>query len=225
MCLGLRVWHVETISDFEFRPPATSESSLAGKYFGSSLMTLEEEILSEHSRRQTDRIARWIGGDRQRYRELIGLLLHGEPVFTQRAAWIISVCHDAHPELIVPHLSRVLKKMQEPDVHDALKRNVVRLLQNCEIPESQLGTVASLCFDYLAALDTPVAIRANAMTVLLNISEREPDLKRELRTSIELMLPYCEPAIVSRARMVMKRLDKDLAQPSSSSQKKKARLS
>jgi hypothetical protein len=179
-------------------------------------MILEEEILKEHSRRQTDRIARWIGSDRRRYRELIELLLHGEPVITQRAAWILSICHDAHRHLILPHLPNILKKMQEPGVHAALKRNVVRSLQNCDIPQSQLGTVVSLCFDFLAALDTPVAIRANAMTVLLNISDREPDLKRELRTSIELMLPHCEPAIVSRARMVMKKLDRELTAPQSS---------
>jgi hypothetical protein len=107
----------------------------------------------------------------------------------------------------------LLKKMQEPGVHDALKRNVVGILQCCEIPQSQLGAIATLCFEYLNSPNTPTAIRVNAMTVLQRISEREPDLKRELRTSIELMLPFGTGAIWSRARKVMKQLEHESSPP------------
>jgi hypothetical protein len=91
-----------------------------------------------------------------------------------------------------------------------VKRNGVRILQCIEIPNSLLGTVASLCFDYLNSVDAPIAVKANSMTVLTRIAEREPDLKRELRDSIELMLPYAGPGIRAHARMVMKRLEADL---------------
>jgi len=175
-------------------------------------MDLETEILREHSKRQTVRIARWIGTDKKRYRQLLYLLLHGEPVVTQRAAWILSSCYDIHPPLITPWIPDLLKKMQEPDVHDALKRNVVRILQCCEIPSSQLGLVATLCFEYLGAPNTPIAIRVNAMSVLQRIAAREPDLKRELRTSIELMLPYGGPALYARAKAVMKQLEREISQ-------------
>ncbi len=174
-------------------------------------MNLEAEILKEHSKRQTVRIAQWIGSDRKRYRQLMDLLLRDDPVVTQRAAWILSSCYDIHPPLITPWIPALLKKMQEPDVHDALKRNVVRILQCCEIPPSQLGAITTLCFEYLGAPDTPIAVRVNAMTVLQRIAEREPDLKRELRTAIELMLPYGGGAICSRAKKVMKQLDKEIS--------------
>jgi hypothetical protein len=174
-------------------------------------MNLEEEILREHSKPQTIRIAKWIGKDRRRYRELMQLLLNGERLITQRAAWILIWCHDIDPQLITPWIPALLKKMQEPDVHDALKRNVVGILQCCEIPSSQLGKVATLCFDYLGAPETPIAVRCNAMTVLQRIADREPDLKRELKTAIELMLPYGGPAIQARARMVIKKLDAELS--------------
>jgi hypothetical protein len=174
-------------------------------------MNLETEILKEHSKRQTVRIARWIGTDQKRFRQLMDLLLHGDRIVTQRAAWILSSCYDIHPRLITPWIPALLKKMQEPDVHDALKRNVVRILQCCEIPSSQLGTAATLCFEYLGAPHTPIAIRVNAMTVLQRIAEREPELKRELRTSIELMLPYAGAALRARARRVMKELGTELS--------------
>ena len=171
-------------------------------------MDLETEILREHSKRQTVRIARWIGPDKRRFGELMGLLLHGDPIVTQRAAWILSSCYEFHPQLIKPWLPALLKKMQEPGVHDALRRNVVRLLSCADIPTSLLGKVVSLCFDYLNAVDTPIAVRVHAMTVLQKVAEREPDLGHELQTSLELMMPYVGPAVGARAKIVMKRLER-----------------
>jgi hypothetical protein len=169
-------------------------------------MDLETEILREHSKRQTVRIAQWIGPDKRRFRQLMELLLHGDRVMTQRAAWILTYCYESHPQLVTPWLSDLLKKMQEPDVHDALKRNVVRLLSCADIPTSLLGRVVSLCFEYLNSIDAPIAVKVHAMTVLQRVAQKEPDLKHELQASIELMIPYVGPAVQARARMVLKRL-------------------
>jgi hypothetical protein len=171
---------------------------------------LETEILREHSKRQTVRIARWIGPDKRRFRQLMELLLHGDRIITQRAAWILTYCYESHPQLVTPWLSDLFKKMQEPDVHDALKRNVVRLLACADIPRPLLGTVVSICFDYLNSVDTPIAVKANAMTVLQRISEQEPDLKHELQTSIELMMPYVGAALRARGKIVIKQLARDI---------------
>jgi hypothetical protein len=99
--------------------------------------------------------------------------------------------------------------MQEPDVHDALKRNVVRLLACVDIPKPLLGTITSLCFDYLNSVDAPIAVKVHSMSVLQKVAEKEPDLKRELQTSIELMIPYVGPACQARARIVIKQLARD----------------
>jgi hypothetical protein len=171
-------------------------------------LDLEAEILREHSKRQTVRIAQWIGADKKRFRQLMELLLHGEPIITQRAAWILSECSDHYPFLVIPWIPPLLKKMKEEGVHNALKRNVVRLLQCVDIPRAQLGPVASICFEYLNAADAPVAVKANAMTVLQKIAEREPDLTHELHTSIEIMLPHVGAALGARGKMVLKQLER-----------------
>jgi hypothetical protein len=171
-------------------------------------MDLREEILKEHSRRQATKIANWIGPDKRRFKQLMELFLKGEYRVTQRSAWIVGCCADRYPYLITPWLRAMIKRMQEPGVHGAVKRNVVRILQFVEIPKPLLGTVVSLCFDYLGSPDEAIAVRALSMTVLLNASQKEPDLKNELKSMIELMLPNAEPAIQARARHVLKRLDK-----------------
>ena len=172
-------------------------------------MDLEAEILKEHSKRQTVKIAKWIGPDKRRFRQLMELLLHGDRIVTQRAAWILSSCYEFHPQLVTPWLPDLIKKMQEPDVHDAVKRNVVRLLACTDIPQSLLGTVTSQCFDYLNSVDAPIAVKVHSMSVLQRVAEKEPDLKHELQASIELMIPYVGPACRARARIVIKQLARD----------------
>lgn len=172
-------------------------------------MDLETEILREHSKRQTVRIARWIGPDNRRFRQLMELLLHGDHIVTQRAAWILSSCYEFHPQLIPPWLPALLKKMREPGVHDALERNVVRILECIDIPKPLLGTVVSLCFEYLDSVDAPIAVKVHSMSVLQRVAEQEPDLKHELQTAIELMIPYVAPALRARGRMVIKQLARD----------------
>jgi hypothetical protein len=171
-------------------------------------MNLEAEILKEHSKRQSVKIAKWVGNDPKRFEELMNLFLRGEYRVTQRSAWIVGHCAENYPELITPWLKAMIAKTREPGVHDAVKRNVVRILQNIDIPTPLLGTIVSLCFDYLTAVDTPIAVKVFSMTVLANVAKRKPDLKRELKITLEHMLPYSRAALCARGRMVLKQLSK-----------------
>ncbi len=171
-------------------------------------VNLEAEILKEHSKRNSVRIARWIGGDARRFAQLMELLLRGEYRVTQRAAWIVSTCADSHPDLIGPWLKPMLKKMREPGVHNAVPRNVVRIFQFIEIPRPLMGETASACFAFLNDAQAPIAVKANAMTVLARIAQREPDLRHELELVVRQMVPYGGAAIQARAKQVLKMLER-----------------
>ncbi len=170
-------------------------------------MNLEAEILKEHSKRQTVKIEKWVGGDPKRFRRLMKLFLGEDYRVTQRSAWIVSRCADHHPALIRPWLPAMVKKMQEPGVHNAVPRNVVRMLQYVDIPRPILGRVMGQCFDYLASPGYPIAVRANAMTVLSNIANKHPAIRGEIRALIEQMLPHAGGGLLSRGRKVLKQLN------------------
>jgi hypothetical protein len=184
-------------------------------------MDLESEVLNVRLKRDTVRVANWIGSDRRRFKQLMALFLHGEYRVTQQSAWILGVCYDRYPRLITPWLPALVKRMQEPDVHVAVKRNVVRILQCADIPKALLGTVVSLCFDYINSYEVPIAVKAYSMTVLANAAEHEPALEHELKTSLELLLPSASPGIRSHARMVIERLEKIEKQKIASSKRKR----
>jgi len=86
-----------------------------------------------------------------------------------------------------------------------MQRNILRFLQDIEIPKRFYGIVTDRCF---ALMDTkePIAVRVFSMTVLANIAKQEPDLKKELRIAIEDQLPYASAGFLSRARKVLKGL-------------------
>jgi hypothetical protein len=171
-------------------------------------MDLELEILKEHSRHQAVRITHWIGEDETRFAALMKLFLSGEQRIVQRSAWIVSLCGEQHPALITPWLSKIVARAGETGVHNAVKRNSVRVLQFVEIPRRLQGRVANLCFDFLQNHTIPIAVKAFSMTVLVNIAKNEPDLKHEIGIVIEQMLPYGSAGIRSRAGKVLKQLSK-----------------
>jgi hypothetical protein len=133
------------------------------------------------------------------------VFLGNDPLLVQRSSWIVSICVETYPGLAAPWLKQLLRRTQDTGVHVAVKRNVVRLLQFVEIPRTLQGKVTNLCFDFLSAIDAPIAVKAFAMTVLANIAEEEPDLKQEIKLVIEEMLPYGSAGIQSRGKKILKR--------------------
>jgi hypothetical protein len=169
-------------------------------------MNLREEILKEHSKRQNLKIVKYVGNDQQRFDELVQLFLGSEYRITQRAAWAVSCCVEEHPDLIKKHLRKIILNLKNP-VHDAVKRNTVRLLQYIKIPEQLEGIVAATCFDFLNSKDEPIAVKAFSMTVLSKICKTHPELAHELKLTIETMLPYASAGILSRAKRILKELE------------------
>jgi hypothetical protein len=169
-------------------------------------MNLENEILREHSKRQVVKIAEWIGNDKRRFGQLMNLFLHGDYRTAQRSAWVVSCCGERHPQLVTPWLKAMIDRMQESGVHIAVKRNVFRILECIDIPESLLGTVVSACTRELESVDSAIAVKAYSMTILLNVAQKEPVLKHELQALIEQSLPNAGAGIRARATRVLNTL-------------------
>jgi hypothetical protein len=169
-------------------------------------MNLIKLILKEHSKANTNKIVEWVGKDPERFKELIDIFLTGAYRVTQRAAWPLSYCVDQHPGLIKPHLKKVLANLKKPGIHDAVKRNTLRFLQDIKIPKSLQGSAANMCFDYLSNPKEPIAIRVFSMTVLANLAKENPELKNEIIPIIEDQLPFGSAGFRSRGMKVLKAL-------------------
>ena len=148
-------------------------------------MKLREQLLKEHSKAATIRIVRWVGASQEHFDELFGLFLNDEYRVVQRAAWPMSYCVIAHPALIKKHFGKLLKNLSKPNIHDAVKRNTVRLLQDIDVPKKYQGQVMDICFRYIAAPNEAIAIKAFSLSVLARLSKQYPDIIPEIKLLIE----------------------------------------
>lgn len=170
-------------------------------------MEIESEIRALRSKQQVEKIIRWTGSDSKRFAQLMNFFLHGDEDISKRSAWVLGHCCERKPLLAKPWLNIMIKKMQEPNIHSAIPRNVMRILQYVEIPKSLKGTTVNVCFDYIANTKAGIAQQAFALTVLSNIAEKEPALMKELQVLVRQMLPYSTPAFHARAKKIFKNLD------------------
>jgi hypothetical protein len=169
-------------------------------------MELRALILREHSRAQTDKIVKYIDDNPERFAELVRIFLAGPYRVTQRAGWPLAYCVERHPELIKPHLKPILDHLKKPDIHDAVKRNTLRLLQFIDVPKRFHGRVADICFEFLQNKKEPIAVRCFSLTVLGSIAAANPELKQELAMIVEDQLPYATPGFAVRAKRVLQSL-------------------
>jgi len=166
-------------------------------------MDIRQALMAVHSKRQATAIVEFIGDDAQRFAELMKLFFAGEYRLTQCAAGIMGYCVELRPDLIRPYLPKLLDCLKRDDMHDAVKRNVVRLLQYIEIPRRLAGKVYSHCFDLIDDVCEPVAVRAFALTVAARVARSEPDLMNELRLIVRKHLPHTTAAFQKRAREIL----------------------
>jgi hypothetical protein len=173
-------------------------------------MNLRETILAEHSKAQTNKIIKWIGNNQKRFDELFNLFLNDEYRVIQRAAWPLSYCVISYPKLIQKHFSKLIKNLRKPGLHDAVKRNTVRLLQHIPIPRRFHGEVMNTCFDYISDPKEKIAVKAFSLTVLQNLARQYPEIQPELKTIIEDRWENETAAFRARAKKILKELEKEM---------------
>ena len=166
-------------------------------------MNLRDEILAEHSKRQTQKIVDWVGDDPERFAKLMDLFLGDVYRITQRAGWPLSDCVKKYPELIKPYFAKLLKQLERDDVHVAVRRNVVRLLQFVEIPKRYQGKIFDACYNLVSDPTQPVAVRCFSMSVAAIIAKDRPELIDELRLVATKHPQVATAGIRARMRRVL----------------------
>ncbi|MFT3934991.1 MAG: hypothetical protein QM726_15300 [Chitinophagaceae bacterium] len=168
-------------------------------------MKLREQLLKEHSRANCDKIVKWVGKDQSRFDELFVLFLSDEYRVVQHAAWPISYAVIGNPQLIKKHFKKLVTNLDKPGIHDAVKRNTMRLLQDIDIPTAYHGRIMDNCFKYISTPGEPVAIKAFSLTVLEKLAAIYPDIIPEIKLLIEENYERETAAFKSRAKKLLKK--------------------
>jgi len=173
--------------------------------------SLESLLVLESSRRNTDMVADLVLKKPDFFSELASILLKNEHPVSWKAAWVMDVVSEKQPDLLVPHLDRILDHL-ELFTDDGAKREVLRMLSRSSIPENKTGHVITLCFDWLTSAKESVAVKMFSMEILYRISQEEPGIKKELTDSIEMRMPEESPGFRSHGKKILKKLYRELMQ-------------
>jgi len=167
-------------------------------------MKLREELLKAQSKANCNKLVQWVGSNQQRFDALFHLFLSDEYRVVQHAAWPLSYAVAAHPPLIKKHFSRLIKNLEKPGIHGAVKRNTIRLLQEIEIPKKYHGVVMDTCFKYIAVPGEAIAVKAFSLGVLEHLAKIYPEIIPEVKLLIEENYDRETPAFKSRAKRFLK---------------------
>lgn len=174
-------------------------------------MDIEKKLLSEHSKSVANAIIKYVGSDKNRFNELFEIFMKGEYHLTQRAAWPLSYVLIANQQWMNGCMAALVKKLKQPHNHPAITRNILRILQEVEIPEKYQGEIVDFCLRIIPSEMHPAAIRAFAITTAANICQHYPELKKELLLLLQgLMQVPQSPAIKVRVRDSIKVLEKQV---------------
>jgi hypothetical protein len=174
-------------------------------------MNILSAVERDHSKKQTARIVKYIGADPKRFAELMDVFFTAENRTAHMAAWPMSYCVAAHPALIKPYYRKLIRQLKKKEVHPAVPRNIMRLLQFVEIPPRWQGDIMDTCFQFISDPDAAIAVKAFALGVLENLSKIYPEILPEIRTIIEARWDNESAAYRSRARRMLKLMDKSKA--------------
>ncbi|SFP89931.1 hypothetical protein [Parafilimonas terrae] len=172
-------------------------------------MNIREALLKEkdYNKEQALKITAHACSSPAYFKELMQFFLSGEYRLAQRAAWSVSRAATQNPELIKPYIKNLVEILQRKNIHDAVIRNSVRILQQVEIPEALHGELMNSCFEMIEQPSTPVAIKAFSLTALYNLSKYYPEIKNELKLIIETNFNNETAAFKSRGKLILKKLD------------------
>ncbi len=174
----------------------------------SSYDHLKQELMAENSKRNMNRVAKMIGNDKVLFKDLLQIMTHDEDPYNRRAAWAITAVTDEYPELLKPHLKEIIPFLKQ-DLHEGIIRSLLRQLPLIEIPEKYQGVLFDICFNWAENPKYALAVRANALTVLYNISNLHKELKNELIILFEQISQEEAPAMKARGVLLLKKLKKE----------------
>ena len=171
-------------------------------------MNIREELLKYQvqSKEQALRIAEFAASSEENFMELMDCFLSKNVKLAQRAAWSVSWAAIKNPEIVRPHVGLLVNQLTKTDIHNAVIRNSIWILQDLEIPAAFHGELLSACFDFIQKRNTPIAVKAFSLNVLFNLSKIYPEIRNELRIIILQNIDYETAAFKSRANKILAKI-------------------
>lgn len=173
--------------------------------------SLEDILMQEMSRRNTDMVVHLLEKEPAFFPELFSIFLRNQEPVSRRAAWALDLYTEKRPALLLPLIPELIIKLSG-FTHDGMKRHSLRMISRSPIPDSEhTGILITLCFQWMISGKEAIACKVYCMDILYQISCKEPDLKKELADTIEWRLEEESAGFKNHGSKMLGKLYKELA--------------
>jgi hypothetical protein len=168
-------------------------------------MNIREELLSykTQSKVMALRVRDYACSSEEHFSELMTCFTSDDFQLAQRAAWSVRWAAEKRPELVKPYVGLLVKQLKRIDVHDAVIRNSLKVLEDVSIPEEFHGELLDACFSLVSDRKTPIAIKVFSMSLIFKLTSLYPEIKNELRLIIQENMELETAAFRSRGRKIL----------------------
>jgi 8-oxo-dGTP diphosphatase len=125
-----------------------------------------------------------------------------------RASWTLTKVCDKFPEIIYPYLSQIVETLSKLDNESAL-RSFLRIISLSDLEKingREHGMLTDFCFKTLNSGFSAIAVKAHSMEILYRLSLIYPELANELSASIRILMEDGSAGIISRGKIILKKL-------------------
>ncbi|MEN8139102.1 MAG: hypothetical protein ABFR62_11790 [Bacteroidota bacterium] len=177
-------------------------------------MNLQKQILVEHSAKNAETVATIVENNPDVYlKELIDLILLGDKLTAQRAAWSLAKFSPEFYIELVPYLDFILEEVKNAK-HVAVSRNFARVFRIITNPkndyplsDTQIDAIAEVSFSFLIDPEEKAAVIAFSMFTLQNLIHKRSWIAPELKIYVENNISGGLPSFQSVGRKILKSIN------------------
>jgi len=176
-------------------------------------MNLQKQILIEHTVINAELIAKYIEENPNDLEELIYLILQGDKITAQRAAWVLGKFTIDFYEKFIPYLDFILSEINNAK-HVAVTRNFARVFKNITDPKKeysvtnkQIDSIVDFSFSRIIDNSEKAGVIMFSIVALQNLIPKRSWIANDLRLHIENNMSGSLPSFQSVGRRVLKSLN------------------
>jgi 8-oxo-dGTP diphosphatase len=176
-------------------------------------LTDDEELQSMVNRMMSMQEAEWMATSAIEnpaiFEKLLEYSFSNDNKLAFRASWTLTKVCDKYPELIDPHLSRIINSLANLDNESAVRSflRIISLSDMERISNKDHGILTDLCFSFLKSGFSAIAVKAYSMEILYKLVLKYPELGNELSATINMLQPEGSAGILARGRQILKKLN------------------
>jgi hypothetical protein len=170
-------------------------------------MTLLDNLLFEHSKKNIVKIATEIKSNANKIDELIDLICKDDIIYSARASWVFSQIHKHDGALNENHYKRIIGFLERTKI-DGIKRNLLSAFETKIGTHNYLGSLINNCFKIIISTNEGVSVKVYSMQIIANACIEFPELKSELLAAIENEINKNTISFKARALRIQKKLMK-----------------